>query len=163
MKGLYIHWFSSSHRFIVSSLHRFFVSSSHRLIVSSCHRLIVDVHNFARFVNIFPVGKSVGVGGFVIFALCMACCPRLYTTDCRINIYVLNFIQYETVITINQTVPRSAEHCRPLPRILPMRGRTLGADDYNRRGRIVKWVILNRPYYLDLRRWQCSHNAIKRK
>lgn len=39
------------------------------------------------------------------------CGLRLCATDYETNIYVLNFIHYETVITINQTVPRDAEDC----------------------------------------------------
>ena len=87
------------------AFHLFISSSHHRLIVSS------SVFITSRFLLTFSLLTNPSREfGIFIFAPYVACSLRMHTTDYKINIYVLNFIKYETVITINQTVPRDAEN-----------------------------------------------------
>ena len=89
---------------------------------------LIIVHNFPLFVDIFLSPIHLIRIGFFIFVPIVAWKPRYHTTDYRINIYVLSFIQYETAFTINQTLPRDAEDCRLVPCHGYGHGRGVGAD-----------------------------------
>ena len=99
---------------------------------------LVIVHNFTLFVDIFFIANPSYTDWFFIFVPSIAWKPRSHTTDYRINIYVLNFIQYETAFTINQTIPRDAEDCRFQLRAARVPHNPDG-DEWTNSGDIYSW------------------------